>query len=79
MIVVFFCFKVYFNTLTSIKCSKQDISKIKNSILREKNKHILTKERLILSDNLNKNLMTNLFGITKELLLLHELRFDKKS
>jgi len=77
VLVTVFSFKVYFNTMSFNKVSELDAEKLQEAILIQGNKSDLINVKVQLSDDFNRSHMNRLFKITKEILLMQKLIFDK--
>lgn len=69
--------KQLFNLQALDKVGKQQYAILKIQLEKEKLKYVANSKKLSVVDELNKMLINNLFKITKDLLFMQKLIFDK--
>lgn len=76
-IVIIYSLKSVFDTSVLIKNQQQRLTVLKSRYKEEKLKSLLNNERMILMNDLNKTLFGNVLKITRELLLVQKIMFNK--
>ena len=79
VVLLAFVVKAYLDTQLIKENKNRNYLVLQEQLLIEKEKCNVNTEKLRLADNLQNSLFTRLFKITKEIILLQKLIFDKQS